>query len=99
MGLTHLSIFQGHPFPRVTAVAEGKSLITHAISPNVAAYEAYFKGSNASLSLRCVASESIFPSEAVAYVQGRGIRLIEFGAFSRQQTTETMELIQGGVRA
>lgn len=32
MGLTHLSIFGGHPFLKVTAVADGTSLITHAIS-------------------------------------------------------------------
>ena len=32
MGLTHLSILGGHPFLKVTAAADGKSLITHAIS-------------------------------------------------------------------
>lgn len=32
MGLTHLSILGGHPFLKVTAAADGKSLITTAIS-------------------------------------------------------------------
>ena len=32
MGLTHLSIFGGHPFVKITAAADGTSLITHAIS-------------------------------------------------------------------
>lgn len=32
MGLTHLSILGGHPFLKITAAADGKSLITHAIS-------------------------------------------------------------------
>jgi predicted dehydrogenase len=32
MGLTHLSIYGGHPFLKVTAAADGTSLITHAIS-------------------------------------------------------------------
>jgi len=32
MGLTHLSIFGGHPFFKITAAADGASLITHGIS-------------------------------------------------------------------
>lgn len=32
MGLTHLSIYGGHPFLKITAVADGTSLITHGIS-------------------------------------------------------------------
>jgi hypothetical protein len=99
MGFTHLSTLQRHPSLKVTAVAGGKSLIAHAFSPNVAAYEAYFNASSASLSLRYVASESISPNETVAYVQGLGIRFIVSGAFSRQHIKETMELIQGGFRA
>jgi hypothetical protein len=55
------------------------------------------KARNATLSLR--ASGAISPSEAVAYVQGLGIRSIVFGASSRQHIKETMELIQGGTQA
>ena len=32
MGLTHLAIYGGHPFLKISAVADGTSLITHAIS-------------------------------------------------------------------
>lgn len=32
MGLTHLAIYGGHPFLKITAAADGTSLITHAIS-------------------------------------------------------------------
>jgi hypothetical protein len=101
MRLTRLSTLQGHPFLKLTAVAGGKSLITQAVSPNVAAYETYFRGPQRYpfTAMSILASGAISPDEAVAYVRGLGIRSIVFGAFSRQHIQETMELIQGGFRA
>lgn len=46
MGLTHLSIYGGHPFLKITASADGKSLVTHALSKyrtDIKLYDDYLK--------------------------------------------------------
>jgi hypothetical protein len=71
------------------------------MSPDVAAYEAYFQGPQPYpvTAMSILASGAIAPKEAVAYVQSQGIQSIVFGASSRPHMLETMELVQGTVQA
>lgn len=70
------------------------------MSPNVATYEAYFKGPRPYpiTAMSILASGAIAPREAVAYVQGQGIQSIVFGASSRLHMRETMDLVKRTVQ-
>ncbi len=71
------------------------------MSPSLAAYETYFKGPQPYpvTAMSILASGAIAPREAVAYVQGQGIRSIVFGASSGLHMKETMEFAQVSAQA
>ncbi len=64
------------------------------MSPDVATYEAYFRGSQKypMTAMSIFASGAIPAAEAVRYVKQQGIRSIVFGASSRAHMLSTMEL-------
>jgi hypothetical protein len=66
------------------------------MSPDVAAYESYFKGPQPFpiSAMSILASGAIAPREAVEYVKAQGIRSIVFGASSEPHMKETLELVQ-----
>lgn len=67
------------------------------MSPDIASYEAYFRGPQRYpvSAMSIFASGAIPAAEAVHYVSQQGIRSIVFGASSRQHMQATLELIKG----
>jgi len=67
------------------------------MSPDVASYEAYFRGMQRypMTAMSIFASGAIPASEAVDYIVKQGIKSIVFGASSRQHMQATLELVKG----
>ena len=75
--------------------------VGYLMSPDVATYEAYFRGPQPFpiTAMSILASGAIPAGEAVAYVKEQGIQSIVFGASTRPHMLETMDLVLGTVQA
>jgi hypothetical protein len=70
--------------------------IGYLMSPDTAAYEAYFQGPQPYpvTAMSIYASGAIPPKEAIAYVKAQGVKSIVFGASGRAHMDETVKLVR-----
>lgn len=70
--------------------------IGYLMSPDLAAYEAYFKGPQPYpvTAMSIYASGAIPAGEAIAYVKAQGVKSIVFGASGRGHMAETVKLVR-----